>query len=247
MTSWRSRHCRYVHLRVFLSLAPRAVSALLQARLLCHVSFPALRPVCFSCTASRWLLLGQRMVFAWATVMDSRFFEYVVLESLRVASIVMDSSLVFFFRRLLPSAGCSFLTFRCGQGFFPVARPVDPDIVPCIDGDDGASCAEVGWRVCLCSACLNGTQWCHSSVSISAGPCWRPRGRSLCLSVSCMARRTQSCARADLFLFCRLSSGSIACPSFQLVFGSVSLFPRTHTELFDVFFHFSVPCCCRHL
>ena len=48
------------------------------------------------------------------------------------------------------------LTSRCGQGFFPVARSSDPDVVPCIDGDDGASCAEAGWRVCLCSACLTG-------------------------------------------------------------------------------------------
>ena len=48
------------------------------------------------------------------------------------------------------------LTSRCGQGFFPVARSSDPDIVPCTDGDDGASCAEAGWRVCLCSACLTG-------------------------------------------------------------------------------------------
>ena len=48
------------------------------------------------------------------------------------------------------------LTSRCGQGFFPVARSSDPDIVPFIDGDDGASCAEAGWRVCLCSACLMG-------------------------------------------------------------------------------------------
>ena len=46
------------------------------------------------------------------------------------------------------------LTSRCGQGFFPLARSSDPDIVPCTDGDDGASCAEAGCRVCLCSACL---------------------------------------------------------------------------------------------
>ena len=38
------------------------------------------------------------------------------------------------------------LTSRCGQGFFPLARSSDPDIVPCTDGDDGASCAEAGWR-----------------------------------------------------------------------------------------------------
>ena len=50
----------------------------------------------------------------------------------------MDSGLVFL-PSLLPSAGCSFLISRCGQGFFPVARPSDPDIVPCIDGDDDAS------------------------------------------------------------------------------------------------------------
>ena len=47
-----------------------------------------------------------------------------------------------------------------------------------------------------------------------------------------MARRTQSCARVDLVLFmvvfvvCPVTS----CPSFQLVFRSVSLFPRPHPE-----------------
>ena len=72
-----------------------------------------------------------------------------------MACIVMDSCLA-----SLPSIAAAcwmfLLTSRCGQGFFPVARPLDPDMVPCIDGDDGASRAEAGWRVCLCSACLTG-------------------------------------------------------------------------------------------
>ena len=97
----------------------------------------------------------SRMVFAWATVMDSRFFEYVVLESLGSCEHRDGFWLVFFLPPLLP-AGCSFLPPDVCQGFFPVARSSDPDIVPCIDGDDGASCAEAGWRVCLCSACLTG-------------------------------------------------------------------------------------------
>ena len=97
----------------------------------------------------------SRMVFSSATVMDSRFFEYVRVGIPGVASIVMDSGL-FFFSSVVAVCWMLFLTSRCGQGFFPVACSSDPDIVPCIDGDDGASRAEAGWRVCLCSACLTG-------------------------------------------------------------------------------------------
>ena len=108
--TWRSRHCRHVHLRVF-RFAPRVALA---CSVSCHLPFfvsPAPPSL-----ASPW----SRMVFAWATV--------------------MDSGLVFvFFRR------CCLLDAP-SQGFFPVARSSDPDIVPCTDGDDGASCAEAGWR-----------------------------------------------------------------------------------------------------
>ena len=47
--TWRSRHCRYVHLRVF-RFAPRVALA-------CSVSFPS--PCLFLLHRLRWLLLGQ--------------------------------------------------------------------------------------------------------------------------------------------------------------------------------------------
>ena len=54
--------------------------ACLSVALACSVSCSS--PCLFLLQRLRWLLLGQRMEFAWATVMDSPFFEYVVLASL---------------------------------------------------------------------------------------------------------------------------------------------------------------------
>ena len=113
--TWRSRHCRYVHLRVF-RFAPRVALA-------CSVSFPS--PCLFLLHRLRCLLLGQGRcslgrpwwILAW-----------------------------FLFSSVVAVCWMLLLTSRCGQGFFPVARSSDPDIVPCTDGDDGASCAEAGWR-----------------------------------------------------------------------------------------------------
>ena len=82
----------------------------------------------------------------------------------------------FLFRRLLPSDGCSFSISRCGWGFFPVARPSDPDIVPWIDGDDGASCAEVRWRARSARHVWTGPNGVLR-VSLFLLACVEPRGR----------------------------------------------------------------------
>ena len=94
--TWRSRHCRYVHLRVF-RFAPRVALA-------CSVSFPS--PVCFSCTAfagsglvKDGVRLGDRDGFASLSTScwDPWGCEH------------RDGFQLGFFLPSLVSAGCSFL------------------------------------------------------------------------------------------------------------------------------------------
>ena len=127
----RSCSCWWVLLRVLRSVLHRHVAPL-QARL--HGVFPLSwsLPCVFLQLRIRQLHPVVRMVFAWATA---------------VLCIVMDSLALLLVRccRLL----VVLLDFLIWSGLFPVARASDPENVPYIDADLGASCAGRRWRVCI--------------------------------------------------------------------------------------------------
>ena len=119
------------------------------------------------------------------------------------------------------------LTSRCGQGFFPVARSSDPDTVPCIDGDDSASCAEAGWRVCLCSACLTGPNGVIRQ-SLFLLTLVEIRGRFCAWAFPAWHAGPRVVRELILFCLCPLCSVVSCCLQF------VSLFPGTHLEFSSV-------------
>ena len=180
----------------------------------------------------------SRMVFAWATVMDSRFFEYVVLESLGLRASWWI--LAWFFSSVVAVCWMLLLTSRCGQGFFPVARSSHPDIVPCIDGDDGASCAEAWWRVCLCSAFLTGPNGVIR-LSLFLLAVVEIRGRFCAWAFPAWHAGPRVGARVDLVLSLPALCSVGSCPSFQV---AVSLSPSSqgHNWNFRALVRFVGPC-----
>ena len=225
--TWRSRHCRYVHLRVF-RFAPRVALA-------CSVSFPS--PCLFLLHRLRWLLLGQ----GWCSLGRPWW----ILASLSTSCwnpwgcehrdgfwLGFLSSVVAVCRMLL-------LTSRCGQGFFPVARSSDPDLVPCIDRDDGASCAEAGWRVCLCSACLTGPNGVIR-LSLFLLALVEIRGRFCPWAFPAWHAGPRVVREWILFCLCPLCS-VVSCPSFQVAF-SLSPCSQGHNWNFRALVRFVGPC-----
>ena len=133
-------------------------------------------------------------------------------------------------------------TSRCGQGFLPVARSSDPDIVPCIDGDDGASCAEVGWRVCLCSACLTGPNGVIR-LSLFLLALVEIRGRFCAWAFPAWHAGPRVVRELILFLSLPALCSVVSCPSFQVAF-SLSPCSWGHIWNFRALVRFVGPCCC---